>query len=289
MTIYLVWKHMFSNSNELLWCFKNYRESTILEILKFLYIKLKHLIKTTTLFSRTWRIVWIVWNILGFWNYMVICLASFIGSSQYDQDSCLTHPTFGNSKILLMAEILLQLIGSWSYHLHGFILPRWCRISSGFLPSTACSPNWTRLKKSPWWLKHLHPLEKIFEKLLPPQYEWDFFNTPVSAPPMGDDSTEHFPKKLAQQRNLEKNANKRHKTLKTKNMLIMIYIGWGMFFVSKYIWTGIPTTSFEIPWFLRGRNRTNSPLLHASAILISPPPHPPSHGSLGRLWVEYTG
>ena len=32
--------------------------------------------------------------------------------------------------ILLMVEILHQLIGSLSHYLHGFIHPRWCRISS---------------------------------------------------------------------------------------------------------------------------------------------------------------
>ena len=33
-------------------------------------------------------------------------------------------------KLLLMAEILHQLIGSLSHYLQGFIHPRWCRISS---------------------------------------------------------------------------------------------------------------------------------------------------------------
>ena len=32
--------------------------------------------------------------------------------------------------ILLMEEILHQLIGSFSHYLHGFVHPRWCRISS---------------------------------------------------------------------------------------------------------------------------------------------------------------
>ncbi len=32
--------------------------------------------------------------------------------------------------LLLMAEILHQLIGSFSYYLWGFIHPRWCRISA---------------------------------------------------------------------------------------------------------------------------------------------------------------
>ena len=37
---------------------------------------------------------------------------------------------FSTSKLLLMAEILHQLIGSWSPYLWGFIHPRWCRISA---------------------------------------------------------------------------------------------------------------------------------------------------------------
>ena len=32
--------------------------------------------------------------------------------------------------VLLMAEILHQLIGSFSHYLQGFIYPRWCRISA---------------------------------------------------------------------------------------------------------------------------------------------------------------
>ncbi len=32
--------------------------------------------------------------------------------------------------LLLMAEILHQLIGSFSHYLYGFIHPRWCKISA---------------------------------------------------------------------------------------------------------------------------------------------------------------
>ena len=54
-----------------------------------------------------------------------------------------THPGVGEWQIgawlsytstlrvlLLMAEILHQLIGSFSHYLQGFIHPRWCRISA---------------------------------------------------------------------------------------------------------------------------------------------------------------
>ena len=70
----------------------------------------------------------------GRWQNMLTCSSTVVSHVQRQGKSGTWDPQnsiFEHCKILLMDKILHLLIGSFSHYLlHGFIHPRWCRISS---------------------------------------------------------------------------------------------------------------------------------------------------------------